>query len=113
MNIKDVLIRVLKKNDQLSEPILHRNEEDEVKHTLARNQEISKLKQLKQVEINCQTKDERSHSNELKRIEKETNERKSELECLRAAARELKEANRLKEAEEEEIARLKHACTCG
>ena len=35
MNINDVLIRVLKKNDEMSEQILYRNEEEgEVKHTL-------------------------------------------------------------------------------
>jgi hypothetical protein len=74
MNINDVLLRVLKKNDQLSEQILHRNEEEEEeKHALeilareaimareARDREmaekfqkeeweITKLEQLKQVE---------------------------------------------------------------
>ena len=124
MNINDVLIRVLKKNDEISEQILHRNEEDEAKHTQeikaleARDREIaekfqdqeweiSKLEQLKQLEIDREAEDERWHSNELKKIEKESNERKAELERLRAAARELKEASRLKEAQEEEIARLK------
>ena len=35
MNINDVLIGVLKKNDEMSEQILYRNEEEnEVKHTL-------------------------------------------------------------------------------
>jgi len=127
MNINDVLIRVLKKNDEISEQILHRNEEeDEVKLTLeikareARDREIaekfqdeeweiSKLEQLKQVEINRQTEDEQWQSDELKKIEKETKNRKSELERLRAAARELQEANQLMEAEEEEIAQLKQA----
>ena len=45
MNINDVLIRVLKKNDELSEQMLYRNEEeDEVKHTLkikARDREMA------------------------------------------------------------------------
>ena len=124
MNINHVLIRVLKKNCQILEQILHRNEkEEEVNHALeikareARDQEIaenfqdgeweSELEQLKQVEINRQTEDERWQSDELKKIEKETKDRKSELERLRVAARELDEANRLMKAEEEEIARLK------
>ena len=126
MNINDVLIRVLKKNDQHSEEVLRRNEEeDETKHTLAikaleardreiaekfqvQEWEISRLEQLKHLEFDREPEDERWHSNELKKIEKETNERKAELERLRAAARELKEASRLKEAEEA-IARLKQA----
>ena len=125
MNINDVLIRVLKKNDEISEQILHRNEEeDEAKHALeikAREErdremaekfqheewEISKLEQLKQVEIDRQTEDEQWQSDELKNIEKETKNRKSELERLRAAARELEKARELERAEEEEIAQLK------
>lgn len=127
MNINDVLIRVLKKNDEISEQILHRNEEEEeVKLTLeikareARDREIAerfqneeweitKLEQQRQVEINRQTENERLHSDELKRIEKETKDRKSQLERLRVAARELEEANRKAEEEEEEIAQLKRA----
>ena len=87
MNINDVLLRVLKKNDQLSEQILHRNEEEEEeKHALeilareavtareARDREvaekfqeeeweITKLEQLKQDEINRQIEDERRREN--------------------------------------------------
>ena len=102
--------------------MLHRNEED--KHALeisdGRDQEIveklqeaeweiSKLEQLEQVEINRQTEDQQWHSDELKKIEKEAKDRKPELERLRVAACAcaLEEANRLKKAEEEEIARLK------
>ena len=124
MNINDVLLRVLKKNDQLSEQIQHRNEEEEVKHALeirareARDREIAekcqeeeweitKLERLKQVEIDRLTEGERWHSEELKKIEKEARDRKLELERLREAASEMEEANRLKEAEEEEIAQLK------
>ena len=120
MNINDVLIKVLKKNDEISEQILHRNEEeDEVKLALEikareahdreiaekfQNEEweISKLEQLKQVEIKRQTEDEQWQSDELKKIEKETKNRKSELERLRATARELEKA-------EEEIAHLKRS----
>jgi len=123
MNINDVLIRVLKKNNELSEQILNRNEEeDKSKHTLEikaceapsldqeiaekfqdEEWEISNLEQPKQVEINCQTEYELWQSDELKKIEMETQKRKSELERLRAAARELMKA------EEEEIAQLKRA----
>ena len=117
MNINDVLLRVLKKNDQISEQILHRNEEEEVKNALeikAREApdreiewEISTLERLKQVEVDRQTEDERWHSDELKKIEQETKARKLELQRLREAASELEKANRLKKAEEEEIAQLK------
>ena len=127
MNINDVLIRVLKKNDEISEQLLHRNEEeDEVKHALEikareaqdreiaekfqhQEWEITKLEQMKQVEIDLHTEDDRRHSEELRRIEKETKDRKSELDRLRVAARELEEVNRLRKAEEEEIAQLKRA----
>ena len=112
MIINDVLIRVPEKNDEISEQMLHRNEEDEVEHTLeikareARDREIaeklqeeewkvSESEQLKRVEINRQIEDA------LKKVKKESKERKSELERLRAAIR-------LTEAEEE-IARLKQA----
>jgi hypothetical protein len=174
MNISDVLIRVLKKDDQTSEQIRIRIEEEE-KHDLeilareARDREIAKksqeeweetrkhtleimareaqdremakklqeeewekqaleitareardremaqkfqeFEQLKQYEINGQTKDEKWHCDDsgLKKIEKETKDRKSELNRLRAAARELEEEKRLKKAEEEEIAQLKRA----
>ena len=123
MNINDDLTQVLKKINELSEQVFHRNEEeDEVKHTLeirareARDREIaekfqdeeweiSKLEQLKQVEINRQNDDGGWHFDELKKIEKESKNRKSELRRLRAAARELQEANRLMKGEEE-IAQL-------
>ena len=120
LNINDVPLRVLKKNDQISEQILHRNEEDalEIRAREARDREIadkfqeeeweiSKLERLKQVEIDCQTENERWHSDELKKIEKKARDRKLELERLREAASELEEANRLKKAEDEEIAELK------
>jgi hypothetical protein len=115
VNINDVLIRVLKKDGQTSEQIANRNEEE--KHDLeitareARDREIAEnfqeLEQLKQVEINRQAEDEQWHCDELKKIEEEEKYRKSELDRLRAAARELEEAKRLKKAEEEEIAQLK------
>ena len=122
MNINDVLIRVLKKNDEISEQILHRNEEEDAKLALelkvreARDREIaekfqseeweiSKLEQMKQVEMNHEIEDEQWNSDELKKLEKETKQRKLELERLRAASRELEETNRLRE--EEEIAQLK------
>ena len=130
MNINDVLLRVLKKNDQISEQLQHRNEEeDEAKLALEiearearealdreiaekfQNEEweISKLEQLKRIEIDRQIEDEQWQSDELKKIEKEAKDRKSELERLRVAARELEETNRLVKAmkEEEEIAQLK------
>ena len=118
----------MRKNDQLSEQILNRNEEEEVNHTLAnlsrdiRDQETTKriqdeereelreileLERMKQVELDRQLEDEQSHAEELKTIEKETRDRKSELERLRAAASAVEEANRLKREEEEEIAQLK------
>ena len=124
MNVNDVLMRVMKKDDLTSEEILRRNEEvkpvTEMKTRDARDREIaenfqqeeweiSMLEQLKQIEMNRQTEDEQWRSDELKRIEKETKDRKSELERLRVAARELQEANRLMEAEEEKIAQLKRA----
>ena len=110
MNINNIPIRVLKENGQIIEQTLHRNEE-EVKHALeirardARDREIvdkfqeeeweiSKLEQLKQVEIDRQTEDQQWHSNELKKIEKERKYRKSELERLRVAARALEEESR-------------------
>ena len=104
MNINDDLTQVLKKINELSEQVFHQNEEeDEVKHTLeirareARDREIaekfqdeeweiSKLEQLKQVEINRQNDDGGWHFDELKKIEKESKNRKSELRRLRAAA---------------------------
>ena len=124
MNVNNVLIAVLKKNYQILEQILHRNEEKEGKHALeikareARDREIaekfqneeweiSKLEQLKRIEIDRQIEDEQWESDELKKIEKEAKDRKSELERLRVAAREFEEANRLMKAEEEEIAQLK------
>lgn len=115
----------MRQNDQLSEQILHRNEEEEVNRALeiiareARDHElaqqiheeeeieklieISRLEQLNQAEIDC----EDELSEELKKIEKEAKDRRSELEQLRAAARAVEEANRLMKAEETEIARLK------
>jgi hypothetical protein len=167
MNINDVLIRILKKDDQISEQILHRNEKhvleniareardremaeriqvelnsedsekrraqentgreiaekfqeegDSRKRALenseAQDREIPKPEQLKQVEmpvtVNSQTEVKRWRSDELKKIEKETKDRKSELERLRAlAACELEEANRSMKAAKEEIAQLKQA----
>jgi hypothetical protein len=125
MNINDVLMQIMRKNDRISEQILHRNEE-EVNQALAiiaardreiaermqeeemeKLREISKLERLQQVEVDRQAEEGRSHTEELKKIEKETKDRKSELERLRAAASAVEEANRVKKAEEEEIARLK------
>ena len=127
MNINDVLLQIMRKNDRISEQILHRNEE-EVNQALAiiardardreiaerfqeeemeKLREISRLERLQQVEIDRQAEEERSHAEELKKIEQETKDRKSELERLRAAASAVEEANRVKKAEEEEIAQLK------
>jgi hypothetical protein len=92
MNMNDGPIQVLKKNDQTSEA-----------------EEEWELEQLTRVEINRQTDNERWLSDELKKIEKETEDRKSELERLRVAVHELEEAKRLMKAEEEEIAQLKRA----
>ena len=128
MNINDILMQIMRKNDQISEQILHRNEEEELNHALeiiardARDQELAekmqaeeleiskeilKLEHLNQVEIDRHVEEGRSHSENLKKIEKEKKGRKSELERLRAAASAMEEANRLKKAEEEEIAQLK------
>ena len=133
MNICDEIIQVLKKNNEISEQLLHRHEEEDkdhkVKHTLefkaceapSRDREraerlqdeeweISKLEQLKQVEIDRQSEDELWQSKELEKIAKATKDRKSQLERLRAAARdsELEEATSLMKAEDE-IAQLKRA----
>ena len=133
MNICDEIIQVLKKNNEISEQLLHRHEEEDkdhkVKHTLefkaceapSRDREraeklqdeeweISKLEQLKQVEIDRQSEDELWQSEELEKIAKATKDRKSQLERLRAAARdsELEEATSLMKAEDE-IAQLKRA----
>lgn len=118
MNINDVLMQLMRKNDQLSEQILHRNEEEDFKRALevtaleATDREearirtenaITVLDRMKQVEIDHQAGDERWHSDELKRIEEETRHRQSELERLRA----IEIANRLKKAQDEEIAELR------
>ena len=133
MNIYDEIIQVLKKNNEISEQLLHRHEEEDkdhkVKHTLefkaceapSRDREraeklqdeeweISKLEQLKQVEIDRQSEDELWQSEELEKIAKATKDRKSQLERLRAAARdsELEEATSLMKAEDE-ITQLKRA----
>jgi len=134
MNINDVLTQLVKKNDQLSEHILHRNEEENVKRALeitareARDrqeaeriqaeelkavQEITVLDRLKQVEIDHQAKDERWHSDELKKIEKETEDRQLELERLRTAASTLEIANRLKKAQQEEMDKLRRIIAAG
>lgn len=89
----------MRKNDQLSEQIQHRNDE-ELNHALAifaryakdreiaeRLQEgeiemvgeISKVELLTQVEIDSEVEDDRWHSEELKKIEKETEDRKPEV----------------------------------
>ena len=121
MNITGVLMQIVRKNDQLSEQILHRNEEEDIREARDREdagkideeemekvqQDISVLERLKQVEIDHQAGDEKWHSHELKRIEKETTDRQSELERLRLAANAVEIANRLKKAQEEEIAELK------
>jgi hypothetical protein len=134
LNVNDVLIRILKKDQHRNEEEKHvpenitrdrevaeklqekSNSEDTEKRTQeniageAQDQEILKPEQLKQVEIpvNSQTEVERWHlsADELKKIEKETKDRKSELERLRVAVRELEEAN---DSAEEEIAQLKQA----
>ena len=68
-------------------------------HTSEKVQEEPGLEQLKQVEINRQTQDEHWLSYELKKIQKEGEDQKSDLECLRVTARKLEEA--------EEIVQLK------
>ncbi|KAF8816226.1 hypothetical protein BYT27DRAFT_7333566 [Phlegmacium glaucopus] len=128
MNINDVLIQLVKKNDQLSEHLLSRSEEEDVKRALeitareARDreeaqkiheaelkavQEILLLERMKQVEVDHQARDDRWHSDELRKIEKETQNRQSELERLRTTASAMDIANRLKKAQQEEIAQLK------
>lgn len=125
MNINDVLVQLMRKNDQISEQILHRNEEEEINHALAiiardaRDREIAEKLQegeidalgeiSNEVEIDSQVENDRLHSEELKKIEKEAKDRKSQLERLRATASAIEEANRLKKAEEEEIAQLERA----
>ncbi|KAF8816232.1 hypothetical protein BYT27DRAFT_7238066 [Phlegmacium glaucopus] len=125
MNINDILMQLVRKNDQLSEQIQHRNEEEEVR----RSQEIttreytdredaerihgegsktvkefSVADRLSQVEAD---RAERRHADELKKIEKEAKERQSELERLQTAANAVEVANRLKKAQSEEIAELR------
>jgi hypothetical protein len=110
-----------RKCDQFSENILHWNENDvrrslditsqealdrelaEEIHAeeLKKVKEISILDQQKQIQIDCRFRNERWHLEELKKIEKESNDRQSELERLRAAASAMERAKRLKNAAEE------------
>jgi hypothetical protein len=112
MNINDVL----KKDEQTSERILHRNEEEEEMHpqeiiahdssSEARDREEKHAREVRDLEMAKKIQkeeDERWHSDKLK-IEKETKE--LERDRLRVAARELEEVNRLMKAEEE-IVRLR------
>lgn len=122
MKINEILIQLVRKNDQLSEHILYRNDEH-VKRALeitaheARDwevaekiheeevekvKEISALEQMKQAQIDCRARDEQWHTDELKKIEMATKDRESELERLRVAANAVELANRLKKAREEE-----------
>ena len=123
MNINDVLLQILRKNDQLSEQILHRNEEADLNrapestarstrdHEMAEKineEEIPELGGPTQVEIShhVDSEDERWDFDELERIEKEARDRQSELKRLRASAKEIETAKRLKKAQEE-IAKLR------
>jgi HAMP domain-containing protein len=67
---------------------------------------------LKQHEVDYQAEDEREHSEELKEREKDKDQQ-SELERLRAAARAVQMANRLKREEEDEIAELRRTIAAG
>ena len=119
---------------KLSEQIRYRNGED-IKHILeitareARDQEeaeriheeerkvvkkISILEHLRlnQLEIDHHAEDEPEQSEELKKREKGKH-RQSELERLRAAARAVEMANRLKKAEEDEIVELRRKIAAG
>lgn len=118
-----MLLQIVKKNDQLSEQILHRNEEEDLKRALEsiardtrdremaekiqeqmeREREIEELERLKQIELDRQAGDE-WHSDQLKKMERQKKDRRSELERLRAAASEIE---RSKKVEEEEIAQLR------
>jgi hypothetical protein len=73
---------------------------------------ISTLEHLNQLEIDHQTEDGREHSEELKKRAK-GKDRQSDLERLRAAARAVQMANRLKKAEEEEMAELRRIIAAG
>jgi len=119
ININDVLLQIVRKNDQLSEQIQHRNKEEDLKRALEakdremaekiqeeeieREKEIEELARLKQVETDRQAEDE-WHSDQLKKIERQKKDRRSELERLRAAASEIE---RSRKSEEEEIAQLR------
>jgi len=96
---------------KFSEQIRYRNGEDDKRvlevtarqardpeETESIHEQETKISHLKQFEI-----DEREHSEELKKSE----DRRSELERLRADVRALEMANRLKKAEEEEILELR------
>jgi len=123
MNINDVLMQLVRKNDQISEQILYRNEAEGFKHARETREteepekiheeeskavkEISAAERLKQVEADCVAMDERRHADALKKIEKEAKDRLSELERLRTAASVLETENRLKKAQDEEIAELR------
>ena len=109
MNINDVLIRVLKKDKQTSEQILHRNEaeEENLKHApeVIDREYARKLPEDKHSLETIAPESSRDRemiaekSDELKKIEKEIKDQKSELERLQVATREREEANRLMEEE--------------
>jgi hypothetical protein len=128
MSINDVLIQVLK-DEQTSEQILHRNDDDEeenLKHALviidreARDPEYAEklqeeLKSENKHSLEIIAKSSRCRemiaekSDELKKIEKEIKDKKLELERLQAATHEREEANRSIMKKEDEIAQLKRA----
>jgi len=117
MNINDVLLQLVRKNDQLSEQILHRNEEEDLQRATARHardhelaqrvneEEISQFERSTQVEIIPLTdsEDEVWHSDELEKIEKQSKDRQSELKRLRTAVKEIETAKGLKKAQQETI----------
>jgi hypothetical protein len=73
---------------------------------------VKKISTPEHLEIDHQAEDEREHSEELKRREKDK-DRQSELERLRAAARAMELANRLKREEEEEMVELRRRIAAG
>ena len=100
MNINEVLTQVLKKDERILEQILHLNDDDELEEKPERALEI--------IAREARNREMSEKADELKKIEKEIEDRKLELERLRLVARMLEKANRLMKAEEE-IAQLKRA----
>jgi hypothetical protein len=76
MNINDVLIRILKRDDQISEQILHRNEEE--MHVLAREAGDRKMAEKLQEEFYSEDSEKRAQENTDREIAEKFQEGDSE-----------------------------------